>query len=116
MRLAPGGELGRIEILRGVPADNGLGDTVLTWAEPPVVPRVVDGCAVEPGASLENYVQGDSTLIAWTVFCPAGTDVDARDRIRYRGTVYTIYGEPLPWAGVTRRLDHLVLLLKTWRG
>lgn len=57
----------------------------------------VPGCLIAPGGSREtgfgeNRVDADATI-----YGPAGMDVLATDRVRIRGRVYAVVGEPQNW-------------------
>lgn len=90
------------------------GSTVPDWSKPDEL--VIDGCSVQPtttSLSQDGRVQGVTDGL--TVYAPAGIDVQAGDRIRYGGNVYTINGDPLIWPGAAR-LQHVQLNLVRWRG
>lgn len=74
----------------------------------------VDRCSVQPGPTEENLDRRDGVLIQWTAYLPAGTDVEATDRVRYQGVPYSIDGEPARW--VTGFLDHVRVSLKRFEG
>jgi hypothetical protein len=84
-----------------------LGETVvLLRPGPPVVdgmgqehpgPDVevpVAGCAVWPRTSSEQDQAQSQVIVGITLFVPPGTQVDAHDRVRVRGVVYQVDGEP----------------------
>ncbi len=57
----------------------------------------VPGCLFAPGPSRElgfgtNQVDSDGT-----VYAPVGTEVHPADRVRVRGDVYSVVGEPQDW-------------------
>lgn len=93
------------------PAPVGTHGTV-DWTGVPSI--AIDGCDVQPGSSQENLANRDTTLIQWTVFAPAGSAVQATDRITWGGDVYAVDGEPKRWRGLG--LDHDEILLKKWVG
>lgn len=103
-----------IEILRPlfVP-DNGALVPHPKNTEPP---RTVGGCDVQPGASQELLDHANAALIRWTVQAPPGVDVVFTDRVRYRGVVYAIEGEPAHWGSPTGALAHTTISLKAWKG
>lgn len=91
------------------------GTSVPDWSKPTsdlTIPR----WSVQPGASEEDRVNRQGSLIQWTAFGPPDADVRADDRIVFNGTEYAIDGEPLRWPSPTGRLDHTVLYLKRWEG
>jgi hypothetical protein len=77
------------------------GDTVLSWETPDELP--IQGAAVAPvqAAPTESRNAVGETRSAvssgFTVYLPTGSDVTARDRIRVRGKVYRVAGEPADW-------------------
>lgn len=78
--------------------------------------RTVPGCDVQPGATAEVLEHANAALVQWTVQAPAGIDVESTDRVRYRGVVYAIEGEPARWPSPTGALAHTTLALKKWKG
>lgn len=101
-----------ITVQRAPLADVGHNDVRPDWSQ--AVEHDVDGCSVQPGASAEVLDGRDATVVRWTVFAPAGTDVLASDRVVYGGGTYEVDGEPLRHnEGVS---DHVVVALKDWRG
>jgi hypothetical protein len=98
---------------RAALVDDGHGNQVRDWTSPSVLS--ITGCSVQPGTTAVDRLNRDGVLIQWTVFCPAGADVLAGDRIQLAGGLrYEIDGEPLRWQfGV---VDYVVLYLKRWEG
>lgn len=87
-----------VTVLRGVPIEDpySAAETVLDWTVPGETP--VPGCAVAPRESVEpEQVGRSSVIVGLTVFMPAGTAVTAADRLRIRGQVHEIVGEPGDW-------------------
>ena len=90
------------------------GSTIYDWSNPDELD--IPNCSVQPsGTSLtqDGRVQGIQDGL--TVYAPAGVDIQAGDRIRYNGNVYTINGDPQIWPGAVA-LDHVQLNLVRWRG
>jgi hypothetical protein len=56
----------------------------------PAEPRPSD----EPVQNARNAVTE-----GWTLYLSEGSDVTARDRLRVRGVVYDVLGEPASWMG-----------------
>ena len=52
------------------------------------------GCAVWPRVSSEDVQARDQVIYGLYVLFPAGADVLATDRVRVRGQVYQVDGEP----------------------
>lgn len=103
-----------IEILRPLlVSDNGAMVAHPTLTEPA---RRVRGCDVQPGATAEVLEHADAALVRWTVQAPGLTvDVESGDRVRYRGVVYAIEGEPGRWPSPTGALAHTTIALKRWK-
>ncbi len=55
------------------------------------------GCLFAPGVSEENGVGSAGVDTDAKIYGPAGADVRASDRIRVRGQVYTVVGDPQDW-------------------
>ena len=90
------------------------GSTVPDWSK--ATELTIDRCSVQPAStslSQDGRVLGVQDGL--TVYAPAGVDIQAGDRIRYAGNIYTINGDPLIWPGAVR-LDHIQLNLQRWRG
>lgn len=90
------------------------GSTVPDWSK--ATELTIDGCSVQPAStslSQDGRVLGVQDGL--TVYAPAGVDIQAGDRIRYAGNIYTINGDQLIWPGAVR-LDHIQLNLQRWRG
>ena len=106
-----------VTILRAQTSEDPYSGTqALDWSLPPAE-TVVANCEVQPGASQEYLLNRDYTLIAWTVFAPAGTDVTALDRVRYRGVEYDVDGVPGKWDYIPGgRLNYVEIALKRRDG
>ncbi|AYN57660.1 head-to-tail stopper [Arthrobacter phage Kepler] len=77
---------------------------------------VVPGCSVQPGASPELVQPGRTTAtIRFTVLAPPSVVVESADGVEYRGRLYAVDGEPLPWESPTGALDHVGLFLIDWK-
>lgn len=86
------------------------GNPVDAWADPVTVAvhGVAPGSMGEPGVGAR-----DLSLIAWTIYAPAGTVIGSRDLVVYQGREYRVNGEardwttspwPMPIAGVVIEL------------
>ena len=92
------------------------GSTVPDWSADAVSELTIKGCSVQPGAttlSQDGRVLGISEQ--FTAYLPESSDVQAGDRIRFDGEVYTIDGEPKKWTAA-RSLSNIQLTLKRWEG
>lgn len=73
-------------------------------------------CSVQPaGTSLSQDGRVMGVQDGLTIYAPVDADVQAGDRIQYKGSVYTINGDPLVWPGVAR-MQHIQLNVQRWRG
>lgn len=100
--------------LRPEMADDGHGNTQPDWTRVSSTP--IANVVVQPGASEENLLGRDATLIRWTVLAQAGTDILATDRISYQGVTHEVDGPPMAQPSPTGNLSHVVILLKLWNG
>lgn len=66
--------------------------TVATWDD-----EDVERCAVAPGETMENLDRQATLAVEWTVYCPAGTTVEAEAQMTVRGVRYEVDGEPADW-------------------
>ncbi len=57
----------------------------------------VSGCLFAPGSSNEMGVGTQQVDTDATVYGPPGMDVRPTDRIRIRGDVYSVVGDPQDW-------------------
>lgn len=88
------------------------GVTVQDWESPSV--NFVEGCLVEPGATVEDNENRAGVSIAFTVYMPDGSDINATDRIRLPSGDYSVVGEPERWKSPTGLLSHVKVLLQRW--
>ncbi|MFF3324967.1 hypothetical protein [Streptomyces sp. NPDC002889] len=62
----------------------------------------VKGCVITPRAETpsvggDQQQARDTVIVGWTVYAPAGTALRTTDRVRIRGVVCDITGEPGDW-------------------
>lgn len=84
----------------------------------------VTGCMVEPAGSQggqassreANSSGGDTVITTAQLFAPAGTDILATDRVRWRGDVYAVDGKPDKWHDDTGAEDHVLARLRLLEG
>lgn len=82
---------------------------VLDWSVPPAEAPIVTLAPPEPRPSSEPVQEArNSVTSGWTLYLPYGTDVTEHDRIRIRGEVYAVKGEPADWlsAGIVVQTEH----------
>lgn len=82
--------------LRAGSASNRVGASIDDWSDPAELD--IDGCAVAPRDADEENAGGRQTVIAgFNVYAPPGADVLATDRLRVRGEIHEVIGEPGVW-------------------
>lgn len=57
----------------------------------------IDGCLFAPGPSQEAGLGAEQVRAEGHVYAPPGADVRATDRVRIRGQVYGVVGQPQDW-------------------
>lgn len=84
------------------------GDLVADWDN--AVEHDEPGCLIRPIQGDEILVDGrrrDSVVTRWALNAPLAADITGRDRVRWRGEVYQVDGEPQPVTTHSPLLDHL---------
>lgn len=94
--------------LRAGTTTNRVGASVDDWSDPAEL--AIDGCAVAPRDAEEDNPGGRQQVIAgFNIYAPAGTSVLPTDRLRVRGEVHEVHGEPgvwtNPWTDVTEGVE-----------
>lgn len=91
------------------------GTTIPDWDH--VTELTITGCSVQPaGTALSEDGRVLGVMDGLTAYLPPTADVQAGDRIRYDGKIYTINGDPRKWPSATGRLDNILLNLQRWEG
>lgn len=76
---------------RVVGSEDSHGNPIETFADP----VTVDGCAFDPGGSVETLEPGREAVVTRPrVFVPVGTVVTARSLMTVRGLLYRVDGDP----------------------
>lgn len=91
------------------------GSTIPDWEN--ATSLQIAGCHFQPGIttlSMDGRVLGISD--GATCYMPANADVQAGDRIAFRGNVYTINGDIRQWPSASGGMDHIELHLMRWQG
>lgn len=66
----------------------------------PLEHDIVTLAPAEPRPSGEPLQDARNQVTSgWTLYLPAGEDVTSKDRMRVRGVVYNVLGEPADWFG-----------------
>lgn len=91
----PHGEL--VEVLTaGQVVDPYSGEPVVSWDAPTTVQ--VPGCGVEPRPSSEPTADARNSVVSgFTLYLPPDVAVTAGSRVRVRGLVHEVLGEPAAW-------------------
>ena len=72
------------------------GEPVVSWDTPTVVP--VRGCGVEPRPSTEPVQDARNSVVSgFTLYLPPDVAITAGSRVRVRGLVHEVLGEPAAW-------------------
>lgn len=91
------------------------GSVIPDWEH--VSELAISGCSMQPAStslSQDGRVLGISD--GFTCYMPADADVQAGDRIAFKGKIYAINGDPREWPSATGALDHIQLNLVRWTG
>lgn len=76
----------------------------------------VTGCSVQPASTTEDLDGRDTVAGLWDLFTPAGVDIRATDRIRWRGELYEVDGAPQQWDDERGSGHHLEVRLRRVTG
>lgn len=77
-----------------VGAEDTHGNPVETFADP----VTVEGCAFDPGGSVETLEPGREAVVSRPrVFLPVDVVVTARSLVTVRGLLYRVQGDPAGW-------------------
>ena len=80
----------------GASTDPYSGEPVADWSSPTEAP--VEGVLCEPRPSGEPVQDARNAVTSgWTLYMPAGAVVTPQNRVRVRGVVYDVLGEPADW-------------------
>ncbi|MEV2277868.1 hypothetical protein AB0I72_20010 [Nocardiopsis sp. NPDC049922] len=75
------------------------------------------GWDVQPAATSEDVDDGGDTVQEeWTAIGPPGADITATDRVRWRGDLYQVQGQPQRWPDHRGRAHHTEVTLRRVRG
>jgi hypothetical protein len=97
--------------VRGALVADGYGSlTERDWTN--AVSTTITGVSLQPMPSSEYERGREAVLTAWRLYAPAGTDLEAGDRIVYDGDTYDIEGDSQNWPSPTGQLDHVEAVLR----
>lgn len=76
------------------------GEPVLDWEQPPVELAITTLAPAEPRPSGEPLQDARNQVVSgYTLYLPEGSDVTRIDRMRVRGVVHDVLGDPADWLG-----------------
>lgn len=88
-----------VRLRAGAVADPYSNETTEDWSAP-VELSITTLVPVEPRPSSEPVQDArNSVTSGFTLYLPEGSDVTAKDRMRVRGEVYQVLGDPARWLG-----------------
>jgi hypothetical protein len=83
----------------GTATDPYSGELVESWTSP-LESDIETLAPAEPRPSGEPVQDARNAVVSgWTLYLPESADVTARDRLRVRGVVHSVLGEPAVWLG-----------------
>lgn len=85
-------------------------------APAPVVETEVRRCALIPRTSSEETDGADTVVVGYTLVAPPGTDLLATDRVRARGVMWEIDGEPGDYRNLRGVPRQVIAALRRVRG
>jgi hypothetical protein len=87
---------------------------------PSAAPVTVTGVSVQPisaaAGSVESTVDREWASTHLVMYAPAGTDVQATDRVVWRGETFEVDGPPKVWIDDVGVTDHVEVSLKMMTG
>lgn len=94
--------------------DPRYGRKVRDWAN--AVAHDVSGVQVQPLAAAETDAGREYVATRMRLFGPFGADIEAADRVAYRGTTFEVDGEPAHWRDLWSVPHHCEAVLKRMAG
>lgn len=85
-----------VTILAPTTSTDRYGNTVETWDPPTEVATVQGLCEPRPSGEPLQDARNQVTS-GFTLYLPAGTVVTPSNRVRIRGVVYAVEGQPADW-------------------
>jgi len=85
-------------------------------APAPVAETVITRCILIPRTSSEDQERADTVIVGYTLVAPPGTDLVATDRVRARGVMWEIDGEPGDYRSLSGVRRQLIAALRRVRG
>lgn len=96
------------------PLKDSRGTQVRDWTN--AESHEVAGCSFQPTGTKTDFEDTrQNVTIRATLYLPPEADIEADDRVEFRGTRYGMNGGVLPWTSPTGAVSHLVCQLVDWR-
>lgn len=76
----------------------------------------VTGCYMQQAATSEATDGRDTVVTTWDLFLPPGVTVTALHRVRWRGELYDVDGDPTPWDDGQGSAHHIEVRLRHVTG
>ena len=76
----------------------------------------IDGCSVQPRTSTEATDGRDTIITGKIAYVPAGADIAATDKIKFKGVTYEVDGDLGDWDDLAAEPDHIEVLLRRVTG
>lgn len=82
---------------------------------------LIEGCMIQPFRLAEklNYeinTEREFSRTGIRIFAPAGTSIEANDRIIYLGVEYSVFGHLGVWTNFRGEVDHVAFLARIREG
>lgn len=89
-----------VVLTAGTTLDPYSGESVESWDATPSEREVTTLAPAEPRPSQEPVQNARNALVSgWTLYLPPGDPITAANRVRVRGVVYPVQGQPADWLG-----------------
>lgn len=76
----------------------------------------VTGCYMQQASTVET-IDGRNTVVSvWDLFMPPGVAISALHRVRWRGDLYDVDGDPTPWDDGQGVAHHIEVRLRRVTG
>lgn len=76
----------------------------------------VNGCSFQPSAASLGLDMREAVSADAVLYAPEDADIQAGDRVQYRGRTYVAMGDPMVWESPTGAVSHSVVNLEAWHG
>lgn len=90
------------------------GQTVVDWED--LTSHTVDGCTGYALAGMETVQGVDVTSGTFQLFMPPDADIEATDRVRFRGKLWEVQGEPSLQKSPLGSVNHIDVIIRYWDG